>query len=810
MKVAKKKRARKSAEQGESREGAEGRSTPKKTKKTKTTSPTADAPFRITLRGMHQPALEGMVIEAESAPDALQKALSHDVGDIVEPILTWEERKQLLALDFDRPPDAEPLRDADVQALATICPAPIAAWATHDAGLRVIFASVDGATAPAIAGAWFLTAPLGLLRGWRVEVKTDTRHPAGMRDGARCGRVFLSSPTANISLGSGSGTVSPAEVGVWMSGRGLTVGRHGAERCPWQCSANSGNPPVVVDENGIRCYRCKRSGTWAEIVHGDVDEPGVSLHHAARSLVHVDHQQHVIRGHYPSIPETLIAPAYGLVLLSANADRLKRGSKAQRATWKYRVARATRGAPKIARSSSGAWLDARTLSPRGKVTPDKTLRHLPWCQSPPMVDEADDNGLLEGFTPLHPIGANEVLAPGVLAPTGSVFVRRPNVRGDGGPVDLSRRPSVAELADAWTQLEQALPGICRDYHFAILVAMLVAQRGVGTPPMICATGQSGSGKTAQVHLAASALGSRAGQITLGSTDDTTRKAGLELEQGAGVLFADEIGRVDGLFTKLEPILSANSVLSYRPKYKNERRTPMRAAVMLLGSTLPEAIVRSPELSRRAVAFRLAGAEKLWSLVDPSTEVKVDLSAARTLPALRVALDVVTAHAWFTVLDLGASGDWRSLLIERHNAVPLRHLDLVDTDGEAHDSAIIDLYEQYRNAADADLSRIGGHVGWLIADPGTETGDRLSVLVDLDGEPNRFKAATSDLERLHLAPILGIREPQLQLLIRKRPPHVLAKFVVVGTMRGRGPARRELPPARRAPKPADGGKETVTL
>jgi len=270
-----------------------------------------------------------------------------------------------------------------------------------------------------------------------------------------------------------------------------------------------------------------------------------------------------------------------------------------------------------------------------------------------MVDRARSSGPLEGYIPIHPRGCNQVVGPFVSPPDGTIVAPRRREKTDPPGVDLSLAPAIAEVDQAWDVIEAALPGVNRGYHCALLVAMLVAQRAVGTPPMIAATGQSGSAKTAQVHLAAGALGTRADQITLGSTEDTVRKAGLALEAGTGCIFIDEIGRVDGVFAKIEPILSANSTLHYCAKYRNEQQAPMRASIVLLGSTLPEAIVRSPEMERRAVGFRLLGADKYWRLTAGDGSL-VDLTDVRRLDFLRGALDVVTAHVWWRLHGLGPS------------------------------------------------------------------------------------------------------------------------------------------------------------
>lgn len=769
----------------------------------------APATFKLTLRGLKQSAAQGHVIEADTAQAAFSEVLHGDISAVDEPLMIWSDRDQAVALDFDRPDGAPPLIDADIETIMTPnAPTPAFSWVTHGAGLRVIFFKVDQVSALALAGLWLMLARIGRLAAWRLELKTDTRHPLGLRDGKTCGEVHEYVPTSHVSLRGGDTAVNDAEIADWLSARGLTFGRHGAELCPWNPKTSSGSPPLTVTDRGVRCFHCDMSASWPDLV-GASDPVARSLRSAARALVHLGHQQHVIRATYPIVPPDLVAPAWSHLVRVVNADRLRLSDPDARATWEKRVDIATSSSLDIARSSSGGWLDAKTLMPR-KVSVERTLKHLPFCLWPPMVDKADNAGLLDGFTPLHPIGVNEVVGPAVSPPRGTVLVRRGREEGDPPEVDLTARPTPAQVEASWTAMEGAFPGISRGYHFAIVTAMLVAQRGVGTPPIICATGQSGSGKTAQIHLAAGVLGSKASQITLGSTDDTTRKAGLGVEEGAGVLFADEIGRVDGVFGKLEPILSANSTISFRAKYANERAVRLRAAVMLVGSTIPDAIVRSPEVGRRSVGFRLAGADKNWPLIEPSSGEKLDLSEARKVSWLRPHLDVVTAAIWWRVYDLGPAGDWRALLLEEYGAVALPHLDLLDSDGTERIEAILALYERYRTAKPSELSELNGWKGFLIADLGTPAGDELNVLVEIDGETKRFHAQASDLERLNLGPVLGFTKPQLQLYVRRRSPHTLVKFVEVKVMKGKGMPRTELPASTKVPAPAPEGTQVVTV
>jgi len=490
----------------------------------------------------------------------------------------------------------------------------------------------------------------------------------------------------------------------------------------------------------------------------------------------------------PATPEEILAPAWALCLRIANRAALARGDK----DVIKRVNRAASSACDVVRSVSGVWLDAETLFAR-KVSPDRTLKEMPWSRSKTMIDAAANTGPLAGFVPLQPLNASEVVGPFVLPRSGAIFVRRAPEDGEPGEVDLAR-PAPDVVDAAWDAVCSELPGLHRGYLSAVLYARFTTQRAVGTPAIIAVTGLAGSAKTATANLAGGMVGARTTIVALDTADDTLRRIGLALEEGAGILLVDEVGRLENVYIKLEPILRANSDAVFRAKYANERVVRITAPFVLSGSTLPLAVVRSPELARRAVGYRLTGAEKVWRLQNPETGVIEDLKDVRRIAKLRLHLDSITASIWWKVHDdIEARRDWRTIMFEEFGAVALRELDMVDGAGAGRDEVIRSLYDRFRTAADAELSQGKRWIGWLVCNSGTVEGDALDELIERDVEKKTFLAESSDLERMNLAPILGFERPQLQILVRRRSGVTLAKFVEVGTAKGKGTPRQKLPP-----------------
>jgi hypothetical protein len=543
---------------------------------------------------------------------------------------------------------------------------------------------------------------------------------------------------------------------------------------------------------------------------GDFVQPDrPSIYDAARALVHFPHQELVLGDLRPSVPAELLQPAWHALLREAHRERLEALDPERREALKVRIVRAASNQVDIVRSESGQWLDRATFTPR-KVSADRTLKMLPWALSSIMIDAAANGAPLLGFTPIAPIGVATVIGPFVEPPAGSIFCRMHARASDLPPVDLGAEPPTPEAQErAWVGLEGYLPGIDRSYLSTILSAQLVAQRAIGTPPIVCITGPTGSGKTATQQLAASMVGTRAGAFELGESRATLRALGLLLTSGHNVTYVDEVGRIYDLYWRLEPILRANSKITYEAKYHNERTIRLTAPISLLGSTLPTSVVRSPEIGRRAVGVRLRGAYKSWKLGGEADEKGVDIADARSLEPLRPHLDTITAAIWWDLQILGPCGDWRQLCLIKYGAVPLEALDLLDADSAGRDEVVRKLYDAFRTAKDGSLTQGIRWKGWLSADPGTPTGDLLGELVNFE-DRSRQDADQADLERLNLEAVLGFADPALILKVHRRSAHWMLKFIEVGVAKGKGCERSKMPPACVPPKEPTGVRETIEI
>jgi hypothetical protein len=271
-----------------------------------------------------------------------------------------------------------------------------------------------------------------------------------------------------------------------------------------------------------------------------------------------------------------------------------------------------------------------------------------------------------------------------------------------------------------------------------------------------------------------------------------RKIGASLEAGSGFIYCDELGRVPDVYARLEPLLSLNSSVAFELKYANVREARVDAAIVLLGSSLPASIVKSPELSRRAVGFRLLNGAPNWQ--GAVAEVG-DIADIRKMPELRGAVDVVVGDVWWKLHALGPGGNWRRLCLDTFDAVELPALDLDDVGGEARDEVIRSLYQSYRDP-NTKVSMNNKYKGWLEADPGTAAGDLLAQLIDFEGTRGKAFAECEDLHKLDLGAVLGFCIPKLTLRVHRQSGHWYLKFVQLGVRKGDETRREDLPQSRR--------------
>ena len=149
-----------------------------------------------------------------------------------------------------------------------------------------------------------------------------------------------------------------------------------------------------------------------------------------------------------------------------------------------------------------------------------------------------------------------------------------------------------------------------------MIAALVAGLRRPQPPIVILTGGSGSGKGALAAFTAGVLGRPVGHLQFDGVQEFAMSIGEGLESRACLLFGDEVGKSESWWNLSGAILRLGAVHSWRRLYHGHVTSPVRAAVVLAGSTLPAGMLTMPEMVRRAAVARLVGldasATKEWS------------------------------------------------------------------------------------------------------------------------------------------------------------------------------------------------------
>ena len=135
------------------------------------------------------------------------------------------------------------------------------------------------------------------------------------------------------------------------------------------------------------------------------------------------------------------------------------------------------------------------------------------------------------------------------------------------------------------------------------------------PPMLCASGPSGSGKGETIRLAASFLGEDA--VKVQPCDDPEvfmRNIGMLLAASHRFVVFDEFSKTPSLLKKLGAVLQIGSIVSWRPLYQNHRvQTPCRGAFYFPCVRFPDFLADSPEFLRRTRHIRLHRKTPNWAV-----------------------------------------------------------------------------------------------------------------------------------------------------------------------------------------------------
>ncbi|MCO5167631.1 MAG: hypothetical protein M9894_14885 [Planctomycetes bacterium] len=586
-------------------------------------------------------------------------------------LLEWRNPADLLVVDVDvrgAASDAPYPTSRDLERAAFDLAADVAFISENGRGVHFVYARRDGMAATVRACvALFLAGGIDWPGVTGIEMLRTTRAP-------RPDRPQVMEPQSSLStlLGwtrgqGGIGSVPESDIHRWLDERGMEIeARYSHEHCPSDSGpTDSARDPVIVNENGIKCFHCEAHGgdlsgrspgwwSWRRLIRNE-DAPERHEVEAARQFVHLTHARAVygdspafaglpkrIKGAGPGMAGDPFALAWRGLLMLVHARAL---AKPGEAADKLRARVDLACDPKIdlLREESGLWVrQARDLS--GNVAGGKALefvevareelRLLPHTAGDAFkVGTAASQLILPGFRPVR-ICPGYILRPDACERDGVVPVSTPRIRPcrllthaapeeDEAPTDPEeyrrwlRRweplrwgwsPGVAlPWRVCWQILSSDFPGLNERYVKVLIDAKIAAEGGNGKPIIILVVGDTGTGKYGTLLLVVEGiLGMTLGPVDLALEGEKfDRQLGAALRSGAGAIWLDEIARVEALGSKIRSLLKMGNPFDAPVHHVNERvRTIVRAPMVMSALNVPDAFKQAPEIDRRVQVLHL--------------------------------------------------------------------------------------------------------------------------------------------------------------------------------------------------------------
>jgi DNA polymerase len=752
----------------------------------------------LRLRDQRQPAAKAEVIQGTNPLDALRDVLARPVAKYQYPIISVESG-DIIFLDLDTHQLADKPSEEELDAWGT-SNAPMADlwWRTHGAGLRLVFCGPQYEERA-------IAAALATPRFFEIELKQDSRHPAGAHPnytGAKCGPVHVGEWTGEESVDwSLAGPLDPGVIEEVLADRGMQPGRrYDHDKCPIDGNTESeARDCVVALEAGIYCHRCAGKGLShpACTASGFVpfraltDRPVTSavISDLARNLVHWTHAEVHLREEHPNLGSVLLKKAYELVLQEIHGQDDPRIGMALNADLQLLQGEQSWFDPETQREIQ---LTDRTLKVLpglfGRIRPSDEEGHAKPKLLPrnPLFDRARQGIPLDGYKPCR-------FVRGVVLHEDRSVLQLAVDPERGEPVRLLKARELLPLNDAFAELAVPFPDFDQAYLQACLAAAICAEHG-GRPPILVAVGPTGSGKGEIVRLAASILGDDRMTIALSTNEEQMwRRIGSAIEGGHRFLVLDEFLRRGNFLPELIAfLLQLAAIITWRRLYRNgDIHTPNRAAYFLSAGCVPDGFKKSPEICRRMWLARLCRQVPEWT-----TTCGGDTAEWRTLSKqnARTANSILT-HAYSLCAEHEFNFD--------HVATALGLCRIDEGDAEMQRDVLRDLYRYCRDEfGNHDLDTSGRYKdgGWVkaMAGPCQELLQQLLPDEDTAANPDAAGQLFQLQQNLQMVPwnkTLGIDEPPIRCEMRRHGATVVIRFIegTPGLLRGQHRINEQLPP-----------------
>ena len=716
-----------------------------------------------------------------------------------ESVIDWKGIDRLAMLDVDYHHCSPPERHRAEALLAGLRPVPAIRWVSHGGGLHAFYHAQSGLTAEEIAACAAINIKAASPQ-CSAEVITITRHPYHGRtkngEWQTCSDLTYAPQSLDAMVsqwkGSDEDEVSEEDVQEWLLNRGMSMdARYGHKSCPFDPCESPGNPPVLVSDTGIYCFRCAGTGhqsggfaLWSKLIKGRSVNRIVE---AVKRFVPWDHAKFIVYEDYGE----RIAPKLLRLVYTALAKAIHGADHPN--IWRIR------DDYQCVRSAANTWLDSGTLEAITPPPKPGRLQEMPSCrkawkdetgqwQNYPDAKEVDKhatNQPLKGWPGLIPVRGTKLW--GRYLPYGDRKYVRGLIHGDDEswprPKYLPAGASRLSEEECERHIDKCFPEINLDYLRLLLVARGYAESGTGKVPILLATGPSGSGKTLTALLAASILGDAIVRVPKGNYQETV---GYSSYRG-GFLLLDEFAKgASGarLRNKFDFLLEIDRDFTFRQLYVGAVTTRINNVILLTNNAYGEEVMEHEQFGRRAVYVDLTRKPDAdWSQTCGTGDVRF---WRRDPHNQRVADSFLSYIVDDFFADISAAKKGQLLFTDAAAELGFR---LLQDSRERHvfegmdvDEIIRDFFKAVCNCPDAGdrVAKYKGK-GWkefLIAETDHEAAKIWRELCDdagdKDGRGSSIKIAERDLSKV-LGITLDKSHETVKFFCRRMGKYLLCKF-----------------------------------
>lgn len=550
---------------------------------------------------------ESGVSEQHSGDLALLETLvQRDTGYV-----RWGDTHELAILDGDwhgvTPPNPERLRFI----LSQMTPQPVFWWRSRGGGFHAVYVRRNQLAADVLAAAAGFslmilddTSTFEVLSNTRVAGSSELHRPIATEDLSSL-RTFL------------SGGVSPAEVDDWLEAKGLEKNKsYPHTACPVASYSESKGEPVWVGENYITCHRCRALG-----IRFGSHTPGLfpfavlcgsrRLNEVAtmvQNFTHYTHAEVVLESRCRLRGNTARLAYEGMLRMWHGEEESERIDKV------FSVGRSViRGV--------GRWVTPG----RNETLKDlrNTLKGFPAVSNNERLDmfmqtmDLCDYGY-SSIRPLHGMRVFGEFLGQENGPVTNMVLRTDDPQLTPRYVAPAQRLPIEE---AWERVEKVFPGINRRYVELLIAARGVSEGEIGLPPNIVVLGPSSSGKTVTIHVAASLLGDRCGEVPWNANVERFRQGYQEMSEAGSFVAINEVVK-DATRARITPRAAFDYFLNLTPDSVSHKMYigPValgRIPVTVVTETFIPGEVRADiQLARRFIYVRLdSRIDWVQSLID---------------------------------------------------------------------------------------------------------------------------------------------------------------------------------------------------